>query len=267
MPISDFGAPVARWSHVTGFVTTPACFDPGPQMFQRVVPNTVGVQERVLYVDGYQYQLEQRTRNFGLLEEAAIALARCDCQVVGQVGSNWSHCDDKSPDDTRRLADGISEACGVPFLMAGLSIVEALTEIGAETVTIANGYYRDDWMAGINRFIAQAGFKVLASGNLVDQGIRASLDEMLEVEAKTHWDYPARDVVQSCHKAHLAAPEADVVVQTGAGFSVVPYIEAIEGLVEKPVIPSDAALYWNMMRHAGIKGPHREYGYLLSRLS
>ena len=267
MPINDFGKPVARWSNIAGFVTTPACFDPGPQMFARVAPSTMGIQERVLHVDDYEYQLAQRTRNFGLLEEAAIALARCDCQVVGQVGSNWSHCDNKTPDDTRRIMDDFSEKAGVPFLMAGYSIVEALRNIGAESVTIANGYYRDDWMEGINRFITEAGFKVLASGNLVDQGLRRDLDEMLEVEAATHWDYPARDLVQSCHKAHLAAPEADVVVQTGAGFSMVPYLEAIEGLVEKPVIPSDAALYWNMLKHLGAPGPHREYGYLLARLA
>ncbi len=266
MPIADFGKPIARWSHIAGFVTTPACFDPGPQMFQRVVPPTVGVQERVLHVDGYEYQLEQRTRNFGLLEEAAIALARCNCQVVGQVGSNWSHCDGKSPDDTRRICDDISEKSGAPFVMAGLSIVDALNAIGAKTVTIANGYYRDDWMKGINRFLGEAGFEILASGNLIDQGLRKNLDEMLAVEDATYWDYPARDLVQSCHKAHLAAPEADVVVQTGAGFSMLPYLEAIEGLVEKPVIPSDAALYWNMMRHLGVPGPRREYGYLLSTL-
>lgn len=267
MPINDFGTPVARWSNIAGFVTTPACFDPGPQMFARVAPPAMGIQERVLHVDGYQYELDQRTRNFGLLEEAAVALARCDCQVVGQVGSNWSHCDAKTPDDTRRLSDGISAKAGVPFLMAGLSIVEALRDIGAESVTIANGYYRDDWMEGINRFIAQAGFTVLASGNLIDQGLRRDLDELLDIEKTTYWDYPARDVVQACHRAHLAAPGADVVVQTGAGFSTVCYLEAIEGLIEKPVIPSDAALYWNMLRHLGAPGPRREYGYLLSRLS
>ena len=267
MPLPRFGEPRPRYTSVAGFVTTPACFDAAPQQFAVVAPRGVGIQERVLHVPEYEYALEQRAKNFGLLEEAAIALGKCDCEVVGQVGSNWVHCNGTSPDDIRRICDEISEKARARFLMAGMCLVDALEHIGAKRITIANGYYRQDWMDGVNRFLAQAGFEILWSGNILDQGIRRDLDEQLEIERATHWDYPARDVVQACHKAHLAAPDADAVVQTGAGFCTVPYIEAIEGLVEKPLVPSDVALYWAMLRALDLPGPHRDYGYLMATLS
>jgi maleate cis-trans isomerase len=146
-----------------------------------------------------------------------------------------------------------------------MCLVDALNEMGARRITVANSYYRPDWSAGINGFLEQAGFEILWSGNMVDQGLYASMDDVLENERQTCWDFPARDVVQACRLAHEAAPEADAVVQTGAGFRTRPVIETIEGITDTPLISSDMALYWAMLRELGLR-PAPGHGRLMATL-
>ncbi|MDA0702823.1 MAG: hypothetical protein O3A96_06230 [Proteobacteria bacterium] len=256
-----------RYIAYAGFVTTPRYFDDSPQQFLTVAPKGTGAIQRVMHVDSYEYRLEQRARNFHQLEESAICLGQSYCQVIGQVGTNWVHCNGTSPDDIRALCDDISAKAGARFLMAGMCLVDGLKAIGAKRITIANGYYRDDWMAGINGFLEQAGFEILWSGNLIKQGFYGSFDELEASEAETLWDYPARDVVGACVKAHEAAPDADAVVQTGAGFRTMPHIEAIEGISGKTPVASDMALYWAMLRHLDLGIPVRGYGHLMRSLT
>jgi maleate cis-trans isomerase len=144
--------------------------------------------QRVLHVPQYDYGLDERARNFGLLEEAAIALADSHCQVVGQTGTNWVHCQGlTTPEDIETYCAKVSERIGVPFVMAGHCIVEALRHLGAERIAVSNGYYRDDWRDGINTYLTQAGFDIAASGHMRDQGIYTSLEEQIAAEDATVW--------------------------------------------------------------------------------
>ncbi len=259
--------PQKRYIAQAGFITTPRYFDDSPQQFLAVAPKGIGVTQRVLHVPGYAYELGQRVDNFGQLEESAACLGATFCDVIGQVGTNWVHCQGTTPDDIRKICDGIGEKAGAPFLMAGLCIVEGLRALGAKRIAVANGYYRKDWKNGINRFLEQAGFEILWAGNVLDQGIYDSLEEQEEVERLTLWDYPAEDVIKSCVLAHEAAPLADAVVQTGSGFRVTPHMEAIEGMIGKPVVASDGALYWAMLKALNLGMPVRGYGHLLGTLT
>lgn len=256
-----------RYIAYAGFVTTPRYFDDSPQQFLEVAPKGMGVIQRVLHIPAYDYQLEQRAKNFDLLEEAAVCLGESHCRVIGQVGSNWVHCNGTTPDDIEKICDDISEKAGARFLMAGMCLVDALRALGAKQITVANGYYRDDWKQGINRFLEQAGFEILWAGNLIDQGIYQSLDELLESERQTLWDYPAGDVIDACCQAHKSAPEADVVVQTGAGFRTMPHIQTIEDMTGKPLVSSDMALYWAMLKHLDLGIPLENFGSLMKTLA
>lgn len=264
--MSEIGSPTKRYIAHAGFVTTPRYFDDSPQQFLEVAPKGTGVIQRVMHIPNYEYELAQRATNFDLMEEAAVCLGLSHAEVVGQVGTNWVHCNDTTPDDIRRLCDKISRKAGTRFLMAGMCIVEALQALGAKRIAVANSYYRRDWMDGINRFLEQAGFEILWSGNVIDQGLYENLDQQLDVEDKTLWDYPARDVIRACHMAKEAAPNAQAVVQTGAGFRTLPHIEAIEGMMGIPLVPSDVSLYWAMLRdlNLNVKIPGR--GQLMATL-
>ena len=254
-----------RYRAYAGFVTTPQYFDDSPQQFLQVAPKNTGVIQRVNHIPDYSYELEERARNFSLLEESAICLARSYCQVIGQVGSNWVHCNGTSPDDIVRLCEDISEKAGVRFFMAGQCIVDALHEIGAKKITVANGYYRDDWSRGINAYLEAAGFEILWSGDIIAQGIVANHEERLRIEAETLWDYPDEIMVAAAIGAHEHGPMADAVVQTGAGFRMLQVVETVENRIHKPLVASDFSLYWAMLKHLGLSAMPG-HGQLLTSL-
>ena len=248
-----------------GFVTTPQFFDDSGTQFLKVAPPGTGVIQRVNHIDDYEFTLDERARNFGVLEESAVCLGRSHCQVIGQVGTNWVHCTGTSPDDIERICAGISAAAGAPFVMAGQAIVEGLREIGAETVTVANGYFRPDWAAGINGYLEAAGFKILWAGSIVDQGLVADHDEMLRLEDENVWDYSDHMMFAAATGAHSQAPQADAIVQTGAGMRMVRVLDMVEGATGKPLVASDGALYWAMLKRLGL-GSVPGYGHLLATL-
>ncbi len=247
-------------------MTTPRYFDDSPQQFLDVAPRGTGILQRVLHVPDYGWQLDQRARNFGLLSEAAGCLAESHCDVIGQVGSNWVHCSGTTgPAEIEAFCAQTKEETGVTFLMAGHCLVEGLRAIGAESITIANGYYRQDWSDGINGYLEAAGFKVLWAGDLIDQGLVADHDEKLRIEAATLWDYPDHLMSAAAVDAHRRAPRADAVVQTGAGFRMMQVVDSVEAETGTPVVGSDFALYWAMLRELGLAATPG-YGHLLSTL-
>lgn len=266
MPITIPPIPGARkrYKAYAGFVTTPKYFDDAPQEFLGIAPG-VGVQQRVNHIPGYAYELGQRANNFDLLEESATCLAEAKCEVVGQVGSNWVHCTGTTPDDIIRFCDGISERIGVPFLMAGHCIVEGLREIGAKKITVATGYYRDDWTAGICRYFTDAGFEILWKGDLIAAGLVKDHDEKLAIEDATHWDYPDHLIAGAALEAHRRAPDADAIVQVGAGFRMLRVVDSVEAQAGKPLVASDFALYWAMLKHLGLSATYGN-GALLASL-
>jgi maleate cis-trans isomerase len=242
-----------RYAAYAGFVTTPRYFDDSPQQFLDVAPRGTGILQRVLHVPGYAWELDQRARNFDLLEEAAICLAESHCQVIGQVGSNWVHCQGTTgPAEIEEFCARLRAETGVPFLMAGHCLVEGLRAVGARTITIANGYYRPDWSAGINRYLEAAGFEVAWAGDMIDQGLVVDHDEKLRIESETLWDYPDHLMVAACTDAHTRAPQADAIVQTGAGFRMLQVVDTVEAQTGTPVVGSDIALYWAMLRELGL---------------
>ena len=254
-----------RYDLRAGFVTTPRYFDDSPQQFLQVAPDRTGVIQRVTHIDDYAFELDERSRHFDLLREGAVCLGEAHCKVIGQVGSNWVHCMGTSPAEIADICEDISEAAGARFFMAGHCLVEALKAIDARTITVVNGYYRPDWSAGINAYLEAAGFEIAWSGDLIDQGIVADHDEKLLIEADTFWDYPDDMMIAAAVDAARRAPDADAIVQTGAGFRMVQVVDAIERQTDKPLIASDFALYWAMLKAVG-RTAQPGYGRLLSSL-
>lgn len=263
MPSHTVSPRQRRYRAYAGFVTTPGYFDDSPQQFLDVAPSATGILQRVLHVPDYRYELEDRADNFGLLEEAAECLALSHCEVIGQVGSNWVHCQGTSPAEIVAFCDELSARIGARFLMAGQCLVEGLRAVGASRVTIANGYFRPDWSAGINSYLEAAGFEILYAGDLIDQGLVADHEEKLSIEAATLWDYPNHLMIAAAVGAHESAPGADAIVQTGAGFRMLGVVDTVEGLTGTPVVGSDFALYWAMLKELGLQATPG-YGVLLS---
>ena len=267
-----------RWSdpankifpHQVGFTAPPHDFDAAPTDFLRIAPETVGAHGRLLHLPVYAHELTQRVDNFSLLEEVVHCMSNAGADVVGQVGTNWSHAGGKTPEDIRAFCDEVSERYETPFHMAGMCLVEGLRALNAERIAVNAVYYWPDWRDGIVRFLRQAGFDVLASGNFVDQGFYETQDE---VNACT-WIFPGDLAERSMRRIIEGAPTADAVVVTGMpnwrradglpqrAVSLAPALEATIGV---PIVSSDFALYWRIFQTLGL-APEGRQGRLLSSL-
>jgi len=243
--------------HQVGFTAPPHDFDAAPHDFLRIAPGGVGVHGRLIHVEDYAHELDQRVRNFPKLEEVVHCMSNAGADVVGQVGTNWSHAGGKTPQDIRDFCDRMAETYQVPLHMAGLSLVEALREIGAQSIAVNGGYFWPDWREGTTRFLADGGFDILYSGNFVDQGLVATQDEVNEAT----WIFPGAFARQSFERVAERAPEADALVipgmpnfrrADGLPLRPVSLLREIEDTLGKPIIAADCALYWNVFRTLGV---------------
>lgn len=256
--------------HQVGFTAPPHDFDAAPTDFLRISPDGVGVHGRMLHVPGYAHQLTQRTDNFHLLEEFVHCMANNGANVCGQVGTNWVHAGGKTPEDIRKFLDRIADTYETPLHMAGYCLVEALRDMNIEKIAINSVYFWPDWRDGVARFLKQAGFDVVWFGNFVDQGFYATQQEVNDCT----WIFSHELAKKSIQRVAELAPNAQAIVingmpnwrdPSGIPRRAVSYISMFEGVIGKPVISSDTALYWRIFKTLGV-APVGTHGRLLSSL-
>ena len=254
-----------------GFTCPPHDFDAAPTDFSRIAGEKVGVHGRMLHVPGYAHQLSQRKKNFHLLEEFVECMANNGADACGQVGTNWVHASGTTPDEIRDITNRISDTYETPFFMAGYCLVEALRSIGAERIALNSVYYWPDWRDGIARFLKEAGFDLVYYGNFVDHGLYETQEECNEQT----WIFPDDFARRSMEITAERAGDVDAFVVNGMpnfrrAFDGLPQRMVsreleLENHIGKPIISSDTALYWRIMKELGIK-PVTEQGSLLASL-
>ena len=260
------------FSHQVGFTCPPHDFDAAPSDFLRMAPRSVGVHGRMLHVPDYRHRLDQRKRNFGLLEEFVHCMANNGVDVCGQVGSNWVHASGLGVTGIRDFCARISDTYQTPFHMAGYAMVEALREMNVERVALNAAYHHPDWWQGTVGFLREAGFDVLWAGNFHDQGWFASQQEINDCI----WCFDGDLAERSFAYVAEQAPQADAYLINGmcnfrsgpGGLAERPvHLETrLEAMLGKPVVGHDTALYWAMFRTLGL-APTTAQGRLLSSLS
>ena len=257
--------------HQVGFTCPPFDFDAAPSDFLRIAPRSVGVHGWMLHDPDYAHGLDQRKRNFGMLEDFLHCMARNGVMVAGQVGSNWVHASGKGVEGIRQHCADLSDRYGVKFNMAGYAMVEALRAMNVEKVALNAAYHWPAWWQGTIGFLKEAGFDVLWAGNFHDQGWFDSQDE---INAK-RWIFDGDLAEKSFAYTAEMAPGADAYLINGmcnfrSGPGGVPerplhLTPRLEEMLGKPVIGHDTALYWTIFRDLGIT-PDGQHGRLLESL-
>jgi len=98
--------------------------------------------------------------------------------------------------------------------------------------------------------LESAGFDIGWHGDLIDLGLVQDHETKLAIEQRTRWDYPDEIVRRACLAAGDRLPDADVVVQAGAGMRPSLQAAAIESAIGKPLVSTDIALFWGILRAA-----------------
>lgn len=257
--------------HQVGFTCPPFDYDAAPADFLRICPDSVGVHGWMLHVPDYVHGLDQRKKNFGMLEDFVHCMSRNGVDVCGQVGSNWVHACELGVEGVLQHCQDLSEKYQTRFHMAGYAMVEALRAMDVERVALNAAYHWPEWWQGTVGFLEQAGFEVLWAGNFVDQGWFA---DQAAVNAQ-RWIFSGDLAEKSFSYVADQAPGADAYLINGmcnfrSGPDGLPQrplhlTRQLEQLLGKPVIGHDTALYWRIMKDLEI-APTRPAGQLLDRL-
>lgn len=257
--------------HQVGFTSPPFDFDAAPSDFLRMSPPTVGVHGWMLHVPDYVHGLDQRKKNFSMLNDFVHCMARNGVDVCGQVGSNWVHASGLGVDGIRDHCERLSDIHKTRFHMAGYAMVEALRALNVEKVALNAAYHWPDWWQGTVGFLKEAGFDVLWAGNFADQGW---FPDQEAVNAK-RWVFDGELARKSFTYVAEQAPNADAYLINGmCNFRTGPdnqpqrpvHLEAeLEAMLGKPMIGHDTALYWRIMKDLGI-APTTKQGMLLESL-
>ena len=262
---------VKLFPYQVGFTAPPHDFDAAPSDFLRMAPRTVGVHGRMLHVPDYTHKLDQRQKNFGLLEEFVECMANNGVDVCAQVGSNWVHASGLGVEGIRDHCAMLSDRYETPFHMAGYAMVEALRDQNVEKVALNACYHDRSWYQGTVGFLQEAGFDVVWAGNFVDQGW---FNAQTDVD-RCVWCFDESLLWDSFDYVADKAPNVDAYLINGMsnyrrpsdGLAQRPvhHAEALESRLGRPVIGHDTALYWRVFKTLGIT-PDIAHGQLLSSL-
>lgn len=191
-------------------------------------------------------------RRLAHLEDGVAGLRDASVDVVAQFGGYSSLPYVPTLNAACNLEMSLSEKFSLSVLLNWVAIVDALRKVGARKISVATGYYRPAWTAASITFLESAGFEIVWAGDLIDQGLVPDQEAKEEIEAATRWDYQDDIVRRACIEAANRAPECDAVCQTGAGMRTSYFAESVETETGKPLVATDIAIFWAVMRETGL---------------
>jgi maleate isomerase len=158
-----------------------------------------------------------------------LAHAKVDVICYGCTGGGFI----KGPGYDQQLCDEIKASTGIPGTTTIVGVMDALRVLKAKKLCVASPY--EPWLnEKLRAFLDQSGFEVLAIKGLGTQAHSTITPE--EVEA----------LVMSVDR-----PAADAIFVSCTNFGTLDIIESLEKKLGKPVVTSNSASMWKMMRLVG----------------
>jgi maleate isomerase len=137
----------------------------------------------------------------------------------------------------------------VPTTTTTTSVIDAFNKLGIRKVSIAMPYIEEVARAAV-KFVEDSGVKVVDAKwlNKTGRGYAEISKETLYHLAK-----------------EVDKPESEAVFISCVNLHTFEIIDKLERDLQKPVITSNQATIWNMLRLAGVNDKIEGYGQLLSR--
>ena len=213
------GLIVPSWNTVMEYETQRMAVN-GTSVHSMRISHTADTQENVIWM-GTQVPAAAKL----------LAHAKVDVICYGCTGGGFI----KGQGYDQQLSEEIKAATGIPGTTTIVGVTDALRVFGATKVCVASPY--EPWLnEKLRVFLGQSGFDVLAIQGLGTQAHSTIKPE--EVEA----------LVMSVDK-----PEADAIFISCTNFGTLDIIESLEKKLRKPVVTSNSASMWKMMRMVGDK--------------
>ncbi len=184
----------------------------------------------------------------GQMLEAAGSLADAGVDVIGYGCTSGSLF--KGKDHDIKIEREIERKTKVPSVATAKAVVEALDSLQISRVSVATPYI-DEINERVQKYLEQNKIEVL---RILGLGITRNSEV-----GNQHSDL-------ACELAKKAfAPEAQGIFISCTNFKTIEVIGQLEKELKVPVISSNTATVWAMMRKVGVQRALKGYGKLLSR--
>ncbi len=180
---------------------------------------------------------------FAMLKQARVDAIAYACTAGSMI----------NPVDS--LPDGLSRTTGVKAVTTSAAIIRALKTLGVTRLSVATPYH-DKLNHHETEFLVENGFEV---ARLIGLGIGESGPADYVRIAETPLD------VIEAHVNRCFVPGSDAILITCTDFPTLPLIAALEERHGVPVVTSNQATFWAMLRACGIEDRFDTYGRLLAQ--
>jgi len=182
------------------------------------IPHTADTEEKLLWLG------TQAPAAAGLLAHAKVDVICYGCAAGGFL---------KGPVEDRALGARIEKETGIPVAVSSAAVAEALRTLGARRVSLASPYA--PWLnERLRQYLTVAGSEVMAMQGLDTQNHSAVTTERIEALI-----------------AEVDRPEAQAIFVSCSNFPTLGIIESMERELGKPVVASNQASMWKMLRLMG----------------
>ncbi len=184
------------------------------------IPHTADTEEKLLWLG------TQAPAAAGLLAHAKVDVICYGCAAGGFL---------KGPVEDRALGAKIEKETGIPVAVSSAAVAEALRALGATRISLASPYA--PWLnERLRQYLTSAGFEVMAMQGLDTQNHSAVTTERIEALI-----------------TEVDRPQAQAIFVSCSNFPTLGIIEAMEHRLGKPIIASNQASMWKMLRLVGDK--------------
>jgi len=180
--------------------------------------------------------------------EGAIRVADAEVDVIGYGCTSGSML--KGKNHSGEIERKITEKTGIPAVATAKAVIEALSELRIKKLCVATPYI-EEINALEKNFLEQNKIDVLKIKGL-------SIEQNTEVGNKNP------NVAYELAK-EVYVPEAQGIFISCTNFKTIEVIDRLEKELGVPVISSNSATLWAMMKRAGAKSKLKGYGKLLVR--
>jgi maleate isomerase len=182
------------------------------------IPHTADTEENLLWLG------TQAPGAATLLSHAKVDVICYGCAAGGFL---------KGPIEDRALGAKIEEATGIPVAISSSAVADALRALGAARVSLASPYA--PWLnERLRQYLTAAGFEVMAMQGLDTQNHSAVTTERIEALV-----------------TEVDRREAQAIFISCSNFPTLGLIESLERKLAKPVVASNQASMWKMLRLMG----------------
>ena len=231
-----------------GVLVPPTVWNDAPLDFLRVAPDGTSVAGAFIPARGLGrtmagLSLDRIAEALPAVQEGARDLAVAGADVVAQFGIPFSLVHGER---AREAQSQVRKGAGVPVVLMGAAMLDALDHLGVRRIAVAGGYYTsDDWTSMARRGFEANGFEVVLQESWGEQGIVASEEE----SDRLAWEPDA--AVTKAHvlrTAERAGDSVDAIVVCGGGLRLLGHAAEMEAVVGLPVVAGDVAMYWAALR-------------------